>query len=74
MRRYKFHPHLLINVAALPCESQTPKMYLNTNSAFNVNYQASSRYVHQIAFSVVKCSDKPQMNIHFTADVYSVHY
>jgi len=31
-------PHL-INAATLPCESQKPKMHVNTTSAFNVNYK-----------------------------------
>jgi len=58
MRRYELHPPDLINVATLPCESQKPKMHVNTNSAFNVNYKIAvtcnraSNYID----SFIKCS------------------
>jgi len=39
MWRCELHPPHLIDVATLPCESQKPKMHVNTTSAFNVNYK-----------------------------------
>jgi len=36
-------------------KSETPKMHVNTNSAFNVNYKNAPNYND----SFIKCSDEP---------------
>jgi len=41
-----------------PVKAETPKMHVNTNSVFNVNYKIAvnaSNYIH----SLKKCSDEP---------------
>jgi len=52
-----YHPRSLINVATLPCESETLIMRMNINSVFNVNYEiaiSSSNYID----SLIKCHDE----------------
>ena len=51
------HPRPLINVATLPCESETVIMRMNINSVFNVNYEIAINASNCID-SLIKCHDE----------------
>jgi len=38
---------------------ETPKMYANTNSAFNINYEIAVKNAPYYIDSFTKCSDEP---------------